>query len=71
MLKISAGKCTVQMLQNAEPMEAKVRIRVSSTDYDRLREFSTEFRDRIAEVPGTTNVRYDMNDEVYQNECKM
>jgi len=64
--KISAGKCTVQMLQNAEPMEAKVRIRVSSTDYERLREFSTEFRDRIAEVPGTTNVRYDMNDEVYQ-----
>lgn len=63
---ISSGKCTVEMLQNAEPMDAKVRIRLSSDNYDRLREVSTELKNRIAEVPGTTNVRYDMKDEVYQ-----
>ncbi|WP_432409338.1 efflux RND transporter permease subunit [Wukongibacter sp. M2B1] len=67
---ISGGKCTVNQLQLAKP-GAKVVIRVSGENTDRLIEVSEEFKDALKEIPGTTNVRHDMKDRTYQYEVNV
>lgn len=64
--EISAGKCTVKLLENAEPSEASIVVRVSGNDSDRIREVSKELKKRIEDLEGTTNVRDNLDDEQYQ-----
>ncbi|WP_176461837.1 efflux RND transporter permease subunit [Anaeromicrobium sediminis] len=63
---ISGGKCSAKLLANAKPAEAKVILRLSSDNLDRLREVANLLKDEIGKIPGTTNVRHDMKDKTYE-----
>lgn len=63
---ISGGKCSAKLLANAKPAEAKVILRLSSDNLDRLREVANLLKEEIAKIPGTTNVRHDMKDKTYE-----
>ncbi len=67
---ISGGKLTINQLQIAEP-GAKVVVKVSGNDIDRLTEISKEIKNEIKKIPGTTNVRDDMKDRSYQYEVSI
>jgi len=67
---IAGGKCTVNMLQLAEP-GSKVVVRVSGKNIDRLIEVSEEIKDALRDISGTTNVRDDMKDRTYQYEVNV
>ncbi len=67
---ISGGKCTVNLLQLAMP-GAKVVVRVSGDNIDRLIEVSEEIKENLRNIVGTTNVRDDMKDRTYEYEVKV
>ncbi|TCO72274.1 efflux RND transporter permease subunit [Marinisporobacter balticus] len=69
--KIAGGKCSARLLANAKPADAKVILRISGDNLDRLREVSNILKDEISKIPGTTNVRHDMKDSTYQLEVKV
>lgn len=62
---ISAGKCSANLLANAEP-GAKIVLRVSGDNPDRLREVSNMLKDEITKMQGTKNVRHNMKDSTYE-----
>lgn len=64
---ISGGKCTVNQLQLVEP-GAKICVRVSGENMDRLIEVSDEIKAELTKIFGATNVRDDMKDMTYQYE---
>jgi multidrug efflux pump subunit AcrB len=50
---------------------AKVVVRVSGKNIDRLMEVAEQIKDGLREIPGTTNVRDDMKDRTYQYEINV
>jgi len=66
--KITSGKCTVTQLQYAEPQDAKIILRVSGTDVERVDAFTRELSDRVSELEGTINVRNNLNPYTFQFE---
>ncbi len=66
--KITSGKCTVNRLQNAEPKDARIIMRVSGTSVERVDEFTRELTDRVREVEGTLNVRNNLKPYTFQFE---
>ncbi len=66
--KITAGKCTVNRLQNAEPQDAKIIMRIAGTDVERVDAFTRELTDRVREVEGTMNVRNNLKPYTFQFE---
>ncbi|GKT30442.1 Acriflavin resistance protein like protein, partial [Aduncisulcus paluster] len=66
--KITAGKCTVNRLQNAEPQDAKIIIRVSGSNVERVDEFTRQLTDKVREVEGTLNVRNNLKPYTFQFE---
>lgn len=65
------GKCSVRLLENAEPADAKVIIRVASDNMDRLREVSNQLKDEMSKIAKATNVRSDLKDKTYELEVKV
>ncbi len=68
---ISAGKCKVKLLEYAFPTDAKVIVRVSGKDIDRLAEVSAELQREISEIPGTSNVRDNWDDSILQLDIEL
>lgn len=62
---IPSGKCSVNLLANAAP-GAKIVLRVSGDNTDRLREVSNLIVDKVSNMEGTKNVRSDMKDSTYE-----
>lgn len=54
--KIPNAKCTVKLLQNARPAEAKVVMRVSGSNYEQLQDSVTMIKAGISQVEGLTNI---------------
>ncbi|MCT4594448.1 MAG: efflux RND transporter permease subunit [Anaeromicrobium sp.] len=63
---IPEGKCTAKLLANAVPKEAKIIVRMSGENLDRLMEVANTMKKEVSKLEGTTNVRHDMKDKVYQ-----
>lgn len=68
---ISNGKTTVKLLANAAPSEAKVVVRISGKNLDRIQEVANKLKSEIAKIPGTVNVRHDLKDKTFQFEIKV
>lgn len=68
---IANGKCSARLLANAKPADAKVILRVSGEDLDRLREVKNVLKDEISKIPGTVNVRDNMADKTFQLEVNV
>lgn len=64
--KISAGKVSVNQLEQAEPIGAPVRVRVTGNDMDRLGEAAGEIKKILAEVSGTVNIDDDFEERIYE-----
>ena len=60
------GVCTVQLLQNAKPMAARVILRVSGEDYDQLQALVGEIKGKMLQMEGLSNVRDDSGPLTYQ-----
>lgn len=68
---IPNGKTTAKLLANASPSEAKVIVRVSGKNLDRVLEISNKLKSEIAKIPGTVNVRHDFKDRTFQFQIKV
>ena len=65
-MEISSGKCTVKLLEYAEPAEAKIIVRISGEDYDQINEIATELKNIVEKTSGVANVRLDRDHKTYQ-----
>jgi len=68
---IVGGDCKVNLLALARPADAKVILKVSGNNLDRINEVSNNLKMEIKKIPGTTNVRDDMPSKTYQLEVKV
>lgn len=68
---IPGGKCKVNLLALAIPADAKVILKVSGKNLERINEVSDHLKKEIKKITGTTNVRDDMPDNTYQLEVKL
>lgn len=66
--EISAGKCTVNRLQYAEPQDAKIIMRVSGSHVEQVDAFTRALTDKVREVDGTLNVRNNLKPYTFQFE---
>lgn len=64
--EISAGKVTVNQLEQAEPIGAPVRVRLSGSDMDELGAVAVEIKKLLSTIPGTENVDDDFESRTYE-----
>lgn len=63
---VSGGKCTVKLLQNAEPAEAKIIMRVSGDNYERIQDVVRRLEGEMMQLEGLSNIRDDSAPMTYQ-----
>ncbi len=63
---ISAGKVTVNQLEQAEPIGAPVRVRVTGNNMDRLGDVAEDIKKLLIGIQGTENVDDDFEDRIYE-----
>lgn len=63
---ITGGVVTVKELEQAEPVEAPVIIRLTGDNRERLQQMAGEIKDILWEIEGTVNVDDDAGDKKYQ-----
>ncbi|MFZ5967425.1 MAG: efflux RND transporter permease subunit [Bacillota bacterium] len=68
---IAKGKASAKLLANARPADAKVIVRISGDNLDRLREVANTLKEEVAKIPGTVNVRHNMKDKTFQLEVNV
>lgn len=66
--KVSAGSVTVNQLEQAEPIGAPVRIRLTGASMDELGVVSEEMKGLLSEIKGTQNIHDDFEQRVYEFE---
>lgn len=64
--EVSAGKVTVNQIEQAEPIGAPVRVRLSGTDMDELGDAAEQVKKLLATVPGTENIDDDFESRTYE-----
>ncbi len=64
--EISKGTTSVVLLEYAEPMDAKVIVRVSGKNYDRISEVTNELQNKMNEIDNLASVSSDKNPLTYQ-----
>ncbi|WP_026889025.1 efflux RND transporter permease subunit [Clostridium beijerinckii] len=69
--KISGGTATVKLLEQADPIGALVRIRLTGDDLDKIYTASEQIQERLKNIPGTTNVRDDAAKKTYEYEVNI
>lgn len=63
---ISGGAATVKLLEEGEPIGAPIVIRVSGDHLDELHEAASEIRKQLSLIQGTTNIKDDFTDKIYE-----
>ncbi len=63
---ISKGTASVKLLEYAEPQEAKVMVRVSGKNYDRISEVVGQLEDEMNAIENLASVSSDKNSLTYQ-----
>ncbi|WP_238916253.1 efflux RND transporter permease subunit [Clostridium sp. YIM B02555] len=66
--KISGGTATVKLLEQAMPIGAPVRLRLTGDDLDKIYAASEQIQEKLKDMPGTTNVRDDAAKKTYEYE---
>lgn len=68
---ITGGAVTVKELEQAEPVEAPVMIRLTGDNRERLQQVAGEIKDILREIEGTVNVDADAGDKEYQYQIEI
>lgn len=63
---VVGGEAKVNLLQNGDPIDAKIIIRVSGDDYYNITEVAKNIEEEIEKIEGITNIRDDIIPEVLQ-----
>ncbi|WP_430883027.1 efflux RND transporter permease subunit [Fusibacter sp. JL216-2] len=66
--KVSAGRVTVNQLEQAEPIGAPVRLRLTGKNMDDLGAVSEDIKGLLSEISGTQNIHDDFEQRVYEFE---
>jgi multidrug efflux pump subunit AcrB len=66
--KISGGTATVKLLEQAMPIGAPVRLRLTGDDLDKIYAASEQIQEKLKDMSGTTNVRDDAAKKTYEYE---
>jgi multidrug efflux pump subunit AcrB len=69
--KISGGTATVKLLEQAEPMGALIRLRLTGDDLDNIYVASEQIQEKLKNIEGTTNVRDDAAKKTYEYEVNI
>ncbi|EKQ56849.1 MULTISPECIES: efflux RND transporter permease subunit [unclassified Clostridium] len=69
--KISGGAATVKLLEQAQPIGAPVRLRLTGDDLDKLYAASDQIQEKLRNIPGTLNVRDDAAKKTYEYEVNI
>ncbi len=64
--QIPEGTVTAKLLEQAKPIGAPVKLRVSGEDMDRLVEVAENIKAVLHTIPGTINIRHDAPEKVYE-----
>ncbi|ADK13491.1 MULTISPECIES: efflux RND transporter permease subunit [Clostridium] len=65
---ISGGTATVKQLEEAMPIGAPIRLRLTGDDLDQIQQASEKIQQQLKNIPGTMNVRDDAAKKTYEYE---
>ncbi|WP_065078880.1 efflux RND transporter permease subunit, partial [Clostridium ragsdalei] len=65
---ISGGTATVKQLEEAMPIGAPIRLRLTGDDLDQIQKVSEKIQQQLKNIPGTMNVRDDAAKKTYEYE---
>jgi len=69
--KITGGTATVKLLEQAQPIGAPIRIRVTGDDLDKIYSASDQIQEKLKNISGTLNVRDDAAQKTYEYEVNI
>ncbi|AGY76681.1 efflux RND transporter permease subunit [Clostridium autoethanogenum] len=69
--KISGGTATVKQLEEAMPIGAPIRLRLTGDDLDQIQKASEKIQQQLKNIPGTMNVRDDAAKKTYEYEVNI
>jgi len=69
--KISGGTATVKLLEQAQPIGAPIRLRLTGDDLDKLYATSDQIQEKLKDMSGTLNVRDDAAKKTYEYEVNI
>lgn len=69
--KISGGTSTVKLLEQAQPIGAPIRLRLTGDDLDKIYAASEQVQEKLQNIPGTLNVRDDAAKKTYEYEVNI
>lgn len=69
--KISGGTATVKLLEQAEPIGAPIRLRLTGDDLDKVYAASDKIEQQLKSIPGTMNVRDDAAKKTFEYEVNI
>lgn len=64
--KISGGKATVKLLEEAVPIGAPIRLRLTGDDLDKIYAASEKIQKELKAIPGSANIRDDAAKKTYE-----
>lgn len=69
--KIAGGTATVKLLEQAQPIGAPIRIRLTGEDLDKIYVASEQIQEQLRNIPGTLNIRDDAAKKTYEYEVNI
>ncbi|MBV7276995.1 efflux RND transporter permease subunit [Clostridium sp. PL3] len=69
--KISGGTVTVKLLEQAQPIGAPIRLRLTGDDLDKIYASSEKIQQELKAIPGTLNVRDDAAKKTFEYEVNI
>ncbi|WP_411681966.1 efflux RND transporter permease subunit [Clostridium thailandense] len=69
--KISGGIATVKLLEQAQPIGAPIRLRLTGDDLDKIYASSEKIQQELKAIPGTLNVRDDAAKKTFEYEVNI
>lgn len=69
--KISGGTATVKLLEQAQPIGAPIRLRLTGDDLDKIYAASDQIQEKLRNIPGTLNIRDDAAKKTYEYEVNI
>ncbi len=69
--KISGGTTTVKLLEQAQPIGAPIRLRLTGDDLDKIYASSEKIQQELKAIPGTLNVRDDAAKKTFEYEVNI
>jgi multidrug efflux pump subunit AcrB len=64
--EVPNGTCIVNLLQNAEPLDARVLLRVSGENSEDINSVAKAMGEEMKNIDGATNIRDDIKDDIFK-----